>query len=138
MMLALFANWRGLAAGAVALVIALALLYAKHEHGRAEGLKTQRDAALAAAKVEHAQGSLNQSAGEAATKAETRAVQITVKAAEAAHVVQSAPGASEALPVAVRDAWRAGIVGLRDGEADPASAPDDPPRGQPSPPMPPS
>ncbi len=107
-------------------VIALSLaavggVYLAGRHAEATAEAPKLAAAQAQAVTAGAQATVVTTAAKAADHAATRTIQATAKAEEAAHDVQTAPGATDALPADVLARWRAGIDGVR---APPASAPD--------------
>jgi len=112
---------------AVAAVVFLFAAYHQEKMTRFAA-EHDRDQARAAAIVQKGQADLNQTAATVADSAASRAVNITVRAEDAAHVVQAAPGASEALPAGLRAATLDAIAGMRreaavaDGVEDPGGA----------------
>ncbi|HTK33867.1 MAG TPA: hypothetical protein VL358_01100 [Caulobacteraceae bacterium] len=109
----LLTRWRLVAAGAAVLAVVALLVALQHEHAARAEAERRRAQAVAQAAAAAAQAALNQTAGAAAVQADARAVTVTTKGQEAAHAILSTSGADARLPDAVRAAWLAGIVGVR-------------------------
>lgn len=88
-------------------------LYLAGRHAEEAAEAPKLAAAQTRAVTAQAQTAVVASAASAADHAATRTVQATAKAEEAAHDVQSVPGASDALPADLLARWRAGIDGVR-------------------------
>lgn len=101
----------GLIGGVGVLLLLVILLQAAWRD--AERAKARAEAAEAREVVAVAQGSLNQSAGEAVAHAQTREVQIIRQVEVRAAEVASAPGGTDAVPPGVLDSWRAALTELR-------------------------
>lgn len=107
-------------------VIALSLgcvggVYLAGRHAGAAAQAPRLAAARAQAETARSQTAVVSTAATAADHAALRTVHVTAKAEEAAHAVQSAPGASDAVPADLLARWRAGIDGVR---APPTPSPD--------------
>lgn len=124
-MIALLGHWRLIAAGGVALAAAVSLLLLQHERQARFEAERGRDRAIAEAVAARTQGELDRTAAAAAATAQTRTVKIVTRSEEAAHAVLDLPGADQTLPQPLRDAWLAGVRGLREPEdADRSADPD--------------
>jgi hypothetical protein len=124
----LLARWKLYGAVAVSILAALAIAYflaLRADLARTKAANVRLKSELVAAQ---AQAKVESQASQIADTAQTRALNITVRAQEAVNAVETAPGASDPVPPAVAAAWAAGIDRMRDACASPDAA--DP--GQPS------
>jgi len=101
---------------AVAVFGALALMGGVYAFGRHAGVAAEQPKAAEAqaqARTATAQAAVTATAAQAADRAGAHAARITAKAEEAAHDVQAATGATDALDPDLLSRWRSGLVGLR-------------------------
>jgi Flp pilus assembly protein TadB len=109
----LLARWRFYGAVAVSILAALAIAYflaLRADLARTKAANVRLKSELVTAQT---QAKVETEASQIADTAQTRALNITVKAGESVHEIQSAPGASDPVPPAVAAAWAAGIDGVR-------------------------
>lgn len=124
-------GWASCLLGAVLLVGVTHHKDAVIARGRAATVQAQ-----AQTHVAEAQGQLSTAAAAIPAAADRRAVDITVHTEEAAHAVETAPGASALVPPDVLAGWAAGVDGLRNEAAAAHAGPADPGGGQSAPAVP--
>lgn len=109
-----------------ATVIVLGGCWALGRHAGVAHEAPKAAAAQARAAGAQAQGRLSAAAAAIPAAADRRALDITVHAEEAAHAVETAPGAQGAVPPGVLAGWAAGVDGVRDEARTARAGADDP------------